>query len=162
VNVAKPGLRFTATIGIIGINPHVIVPDEIVQALLAAAGKKALPVPVAAVINKTGYTANVVRYAGAPRLYLHGVVRKEAGVDVGDSVTVALAYDPKPRVRPAPPELLAALADNPEAKAAWEALAPSHRKEYVAYLDHLKSKEALARNVERTIAMLLSKRKPFR
>lgn len=154
--------HFTATIGIIGINPYVIVPDEIVAALLAAAGKKALPVPVAAKVNKTPYTANVVRYAGAPRLYLHGEVRKAAGVDVGDVVTVALAYDAKPRVRPAPPELLAALEENPEAKAAWEKLAPSHRKEYVAYLDHLKSPEALARNVERTIAMLLSGRKPYR
>jgi hypothetical protein len=159
--VARP-LRFTATIGIIGINPHVIVPDEVADALLKAAGKKALPVPVAARINDTAYTANVVRYAGAPRLYLHGVVRKEAGVDVGDSVKVVLAYDPKPRVRPAPPALLAALAENPEAKAAWDKLAPSHRKEYVAYLDHLKSEEAMARNVERTIAMLLSGRKPYR
>ena len=160
--MARPPQRFTATIAIIGINPHVIVPDEIVGALLAAAGKKALPVPVAAKIDDTPYTANVVRYAGAPRLYLHGVVRKAAGVDVGDSVTVTLAYDPRPRVRPVPPELLAALDENAAAKAAWEKLAPSHRKEYVAYLDHLKSREALARNIEKTIAMLLSGRPPYR
>jgi hypothetical protein len=160
--VPRPALSFTATVEIIGINPHVIVPDKIVAALLAKAGKKALPVPVAARVNETAYTANVVRYAGAPRLYLHGAVRKEAGVEVGDTVRIALAYDAKPRLRPAPAELLAALEESPQAKARWEALAPSHRKEFVAYLDNLKSQEALARNVERTIAMLLSRRKPYR
>jgi hypothetical protein len=153
---------FTATIEIIGINPHVLVPDEVVTALLQAAGKNALPVPVTAKVNETGYAANVVRYAGAPRLYLHALVRKEAGVDIGDKVRIELLYDPRPRVRPVPPELLAALDRNPQAKARWDSLARSHRNEFLAYLNALKSKESLARNVDKTIAMLISGRIPPR
>jgi uncharacterized protein YdeI (YjbR/CyaY-like superfamily) len=43
------------------------------------------------------------------------------------------------------------LRDDPVAAATWDALAPSHRREYVAYIKEAKKDETRARRVQRTI-----------
>ncbi len=55
-----------------------------------------------------------------------------------------------------PPALTAALAKNARAKAAWAALAPSHRREHVGYINDAKKEETRAARVERTVASLLT------
>ena len=49
-----------------------------------------------------------------------------------------------------------ALEENPQAKAAWEALSPSRRREILSYLNFLKTPAALERNVQKTIAGLVA------
>jgi hypothetical protein len=80
-------------------------------------------------LNEAAFTATVVRYSGAWRLYLNGRMRKDAGVDVGDRVRVSLAYDPVPRLPPIPDELRAALVKDARAKAAWRLKPSSRRRE---------------------------------
>ena len=139
------------------INPCVMVPAKIVAALKAESGKNQ-SIPVRASLQGRPFKANLVRYRGAWRLYLNGVIRKAAGVDVGDRAKVTLAYDAVPRKTPMPPAFAKALAANRKAKAAFTALAPSRRKEILRYLGSLKREESLKRNVERAVRHLTGKK----
>ncbi|MBI5536816.1 MAG: YdeI/OmpD-associated family protein [Deltaproteobacteria bacterium] len=56
----------------------------------------------------------------------------------------------------APAELHALLRTNAIARAAWESLAPSHRREYVKWIDEAKKLETRASRLEKTIAMLVA------
>lgn len=89
-------LTFTAVIGKVGINPFVDVPEAISTAL----GGRGY-VPVATTIDGHPFPANLVPLGGGRfRLFLHGAMRKAAGKDVGDRVTIGLARDPAPRTVP--------------------------------------------------------------
>jgi uncharacterized protein YdeI (YjbR/CyaY-like superfamily) len=57
-----------------------------------------------------------------------------------------------------PAKFAYALSKNKKAKKAFEKLAPSHRKEILLYLNHLKTEESLHHNIERAIRQLLGKR----
>jgi hypothetical protein len=88
------------------------------------------------------------------RLYLHGIMRKMIGKDTGDKIKVVLELDSKPRVEPMNPGLARALRKDSKAKKVFEGLSPSHQKELKRYLNHLKSQEALQRNVDKVMAYL--------
>jgi len=60
---------------------------------------------------------------------------------------------PKPVL--VPPELSKALAKKKKALAAFEAMSPSHRREYCEWIDEAKRPETKATRVEKTIALLL-------
>jgi len=85
-------------------------------------------------------------------------MRKKTGTGVGDEIALSLEYDDRPHDLPVPPLLQAALNANPEARDAYEGLTPSHRNEFLAYLNYLKTPEALERNVRKVIAALLKKK----
>jgi len=57
-----------------------------------------------------------------------------------------------------PPALAKALAADRKAKAAFDALSPSRRKELLRYLGNLKREESLTRNVRRTLRHLTGKK----
>lgn len=155
--------RFTAKITTVQgslqstINPCVDVPERMVLAFKAESGKNQ-SIPVKASLQGKPFKVNLVKYRGAWRLYLNGLIRKAAGVDVGDRVTVTLAFDPAPRKTPVPPAFAKALAGNPRAKAAFAALAPSRQKELLRYLGSLKQKASLDRNIQRMLRHLMGKK----
>ena len=139
------------------INPCVVVPERVVAALRAESGKNQ-SIPVQATLQGKPFKANVMRYRGAWRLYLNGITRKAAGVDVGDRAKLTLLFDPEPRIPPVPPAFTRALKGNPRAKARFDALSPSRRKELVRYLGSLKQQESLKRNIERMLRYLTGRR----
>lgn len=143
--------RFAAVIGKVGINPCVDVPAH-VSAALGRSGY----VPVRVKLNGHPFRAGLVSLGrGRHRLFVNGQMRKAAGVDVGDEVDVELDYDPEPRRRAVPPQLTTTLEADPEAHAAWGALAPSRRNEMLDYLDSLKRPETVERAVARIMKSLL-------
>ena len=143
--------RFTATIFKVGINPCVDVPAGVSTAL----GKKGY-IPVRVQLNGYSFRAGLVSLGqGRHRLYINGVMRKQAGVDLGDQINVTLDYDPASRKDPVPRSLSRALQASPKAKLAWENLTPSRRKEILRYLNNLKGPDSLARNVRRVIRQLV-------
>ena len=149
---------FNAKVIKLGINPCVDVPVAVVQNLLKDANKTSGPVQVKASVNRTPFEANVVKYGGAWRLYLNTQVRLDANVEVGDSVKVAVAYDPKPRMPETPNALKNILNKNKQAKDAWRLQPRLRRKEILLYLNSLKTQEALIRNTEKVIRLLLEKK----
>jgi hypothetical protein len=150
---------FSAKVRIIGINPYVQVPKAVLQKLFDEAGRDRGPIPVCGTLNGKKFQQTLVRFQGAWRLYLNTPMRRDAGIDVGDQAVVELGFDPKPRTLPIHPHFALALEKNKAAKAAFERLAPSRRKEILRYLGFMKTEISLRRNIA-IIVDYLSGRKP--
>ncbi len=81
---------FKAIIFKIGINPYVLLPSSVLQWLFAQADKDKGPIAVHLTINKSSFAQTLVLYAGEWRLYLNMPMRKAAGKDVGDEITISI------------------------------------------------------------------------
>lgn len=139
--------QFSAAIYKIDINFAVDVPLKV-----SLAFEKRGNIPVAGTVNGLPLKATFVPVGeGRHRLFLNGETRKALNVGEGDTVEVSISLDTEPRIRPMPPEFQEALNKNNEAKDAWEKLSPSHQKEILSYLNHLKGPESLKRNVDKAI-----------
>lgn len=156
-----PVLRFPATIRIRGINPYVPVGRA-----RAAALKPGWRGPMPVRVRVDGAPSRPWRINMMPDgrggfyLYLRGDVRAAAGAGVGDRVDVEVSFDAAYRGGPAHPMpawFRAALARAPRARAAWDALPPSRKKEVLRYFAGLKSPEARARNLARAMRALSGK-----
>ncbi|HTR81517.1 MAG TPA: YdeI/OmpD-associated family protein [Bacteroidota bacterium] len=142
--------RFAAVIKKIGINPYVDQPLRISKAI----GKRGY-IPAKGTLNGKVFLATLVPIGGGKhRLFINGVMRKSAGVDVGDRIDVALKVDAKPRVVPMPKDLAGSLKKNKAAAIAWKKLTPSRQKEILRYLNFAKHPETLERNIRKVVAML--------
>jgi len=73
----------------------------------------------------------------------------------GDTVKLSVALDTRPRNATVPKELKIALAKSSKAKAAFDGLAPSHRKAYVDWIEEVKRPETRERRVGETVARLV-------
>jgi hypothetical protein len=142
--------RFTARIGIAGINPFVSVPEDIRRALGGTGN-----IPVKGTVNGFSFRSTLVPVRKGPyRLYVNMDMRKGSGADTGDTVEIILGPDTMPRHEPIPGLLEQALELHPGARAAWNALVPSRRRAILRYLNSLKGRDALGRNVEKVIQVL--------
>jgi uncharacterized protein YdeI (YjbR/CyaY-like superfamily) len=81
-------------------------------------------------------------------------VRQGAGVAAGDQVDVILELDAAPREVEMPPALAAALAQDAQARAAFEKLAFTHRKEYARWVAEAKREETRERRVQQALEMI--------
>jgi hypothetical protein len=97
-------------------------------------------------------------YGGVAYVGLNKEVRAVVGVDAGDRLRVAIELDPEPRTVTVPDDLQAALADDRDARVAFEKLSYTHRREYVAWIDEAKRSETRARRVAGTIEGVLAGR----
>ena len=148
---------FTAEIFIIGINPYVFVPDDILQYLFKKAGKEKGHIPVRLIINKQKFIQHLVKYAGEWRLYLNLPMRKAAGKDVGDIINIKIDFDATKRITPMHSKFESALNKNKKAKDRFNSLSPSLQKEILRYINNLKTEASVNRNIERAINFLLEK-----
>src|ERR1700761_1716395 len=96
---------------------------------VAAVGEGAKRFPVVATVNGYTWRTSVSRMKGEFLLGLNREVREGAGVQAGDQVQVAVELDTAPREVEVLEALATALAANPDAGAAFERLAFTHRKE---------------------------------
>jgi hypothetical protein len=133
-----------------GVNLYVAVPKRVT----AHFGRRDY-VPVTATLAGKAFPQTLVP-AGEGRhiLYVNVPMQRHAKAALGDRVTVTLAADRKPRMPAMHPALAAALKARPGAKAAFDALRPSRRKDVLRYLHNLKSEAAVERNVKRFVAGL--------
>lgn len=146
--------RFSTTLEIIGINPFVFVPDEILQAIFQAAGREKSPVPVRGTVNGKPFLQTLVKFDGAWRLYINLLMLKNSPRRIGERLEIELEFDPEKREIEPPPLFLEALDKNPMAKNAFEKLPPSRRLEIIRYLARLKNESVLLKNIERAIGFL--------
>lgn len=149
--------NFSAKIEIIGINPFVFLPEEVLQLLLEQAGAHKGKVPIRGTINGLPYQQTLVKYAGAWRLYINMVMLKDSPRRIGETVEISIEYDDSDRSIPMHPKLQQALDENPTALEKFESLPPSRRMEIMRYIHRLKSEESVAKNVARAIGFLLEK-----
>ena len=96
---------------------------------------------------------------GRHRLFLNSAVRSAIGKDAGDSVEIRIHLDRRDRAPDTPPDLRAALAEG-GASAAWEALAPSSRKECLVWLDDAKRDQTRAARIGRIVQAAIEEGTP--
>ena len=114
--------------------------------------------PVVAHVNGVEYRSRLAVYGGQSYLGLRKDLLKRLGVGAGDVVDVELVEDDQERVVVEPPELTAALAENPAAKAAYDQLPFTHRNEYARWIDEGKKPETRADRLAKTIKRLTEPR----
>lgn len=117
-------------------------------------------VNVKVTIHGTTIDTSLTPMGGKHVLAFSGPLAKKAGIAVGDRVKVTIAKDDAPRTVETPPALAKALAKNAKAKAAWDKLAPSHKKEHARAIDEAKKDETRTKRIEKTIEMLVTKGRP--
>ncbi len=83
---------------------------------------------------------------------LSKAARAELGVEIGDEVEALIELATAPREVEVPDDLAAALAAAPGAREAFDALAPSHRKEHVRAVLEAKKPETRERRVAACVA----------
>jgi hypothetical protein len=121
---------------------------------VATVGEGAKRFPVRATINGFTWRTTVTRMRGEFLLGLNREVRESAGVQAGDSVEVALELDSEPPEVEIPQALARALSADPDAQAAFERLAFTHRKEYARWVAEAKREETRDRRLARALDML--------
>jgi Bacteriocin-protection, YdeI or OmpD-Associated/Domain of unknown function (DUF1905) len=128
----------------------VVLDDE--QVAQVGEGRKAFP--VRATINGYTWGGRVSRMGGEFLLGLNREVRTGAGVEAGDEVTVTIALDEAPREVDVPAALAQALEGDATAKATFDALAFTHRKEFARWIAEAKKDETRERRVAQALQML--------
>ena len=151
----KSTYRFKAVIEIIGINPYVLVPNDILDKIFTQAGKSKGHIPIRGTVNGVPYKQTLLRYSGLWRLYINTTMLKDSPKRIGETIELTIEYDPSDRTIPVHPKLVAALEQNKEAKAVFDGLSPSLKKEIIRYISFLKTEQSVDKNVMRAIDFLL-------
>jgi hypothetical protein len=130
----------------------VLVPKEV------AANFSSKRPPVVAHVDGVEYRSRLAVYGGRSYLGLRKDLLRQIGRQAGDVVEISLVEDhserPAPADVPEPPELLAVLAEDPAVRAAYEALPPSHRREYAKWIGETKQAETRAERVAKMVRRL--------
>lgn len=124
-------------------------PEKIVTAL--DGGKRP---PVTVTINGHTWKTRVAIMRGRHLIGLSNANRKAAGVEIGDKITVEIELDLEPRVAAIPSDLAKALRADPLARASFEELSDSKRREHVRVIESAKKPETRSRRIEKTITTL--------
>ncbi|MBL7921374.1 MAG: YdeI/OmpD-associated family protein [Bacteroidia bacterium] len=150
---------FKAKIDIIGINPFVLLPEKVLNAVFKQAQKDKGPIPVKGKINGHNFIQTLVKYKGEWRLYINGPMLKASDKTVGNSVNIGIEFDPEERKIIFHPKLKAAIDKNKKAKIVFNSLAPSLQKEIIRYIANLKTEETIEKNIKLAVQFLLGKQR---
>ena len=143
-------LRMTTTLQARGPAAAVVLDDDQVEQI----GEGAKRFPVQATVNGYTWRTTVMRMGGEFMVGLNKAVREAASAQAGDLVEVAIDLDTAPREVDVPEPLANALAKDPAAKAAFDALSFTNRKEYARAVAEAKRPETRDRRVAQTIEKL--------
>jgi hypothetical protein len=127
------------------------------KAVAATLGLKGMP-KINAVIAGTPYRGSLMPMGDGT--YCLGVlksIQEAAGVGSGDSITIDIELDIEPRIVAMPIDLAQVLDGDPTAKAAWEALSYTEKKEMAGSLYGAKRRETRERRLAQALETL---RKP--
>jgi hypothetical protein len=127
------------------------VPDEVVESL--GAGKRP---PVRVTINQHTYRSTIAVVGGVYMVGVSAENRASAGVAAGDEVDVDIELDTEPRVLTVPPDFLAALEAEAQAKAFFDGLSYSRRQRFVLQIEGAKTEETRQRRIAKSLVDLLA------
>ena len=115
--------------------------------------------PIRVTINGYTYRSTVCVYDGKYFIPVRMSIQKAAGIKPEDIVSVTIAADTDVREVEPPPELQAALARNKAAKARWEKLSYTTKKEHAVALLEAKKHETRERRLQKILKDLSEKTK---
>jgi len=143
-------MKFRATVELGGKTATGIeVPDDVVAAL----GSGHRP-PVTVTIGGHTYRTTVARMGGRFLIGLSAENRTAAGVAAGDQIDVEIEPDAEPRQVEVPADLAEALAHDHTARANFDGLSYTHRKEWVRWIEEAKKAETRATRLAKTVESL--------
>ena len=116
-------------------------------------------VPVRGTINGYPFRSSLSPYGGRHLMPVNKALRAGAGVDAGDMVEVVMERDEEERTVEAPPLLRKALGKNKTAKANWEKLSFTHKKEMALAIVGAKQEETRARRLTKVVEILKAGKK---
>jgi hypothetical protein len=125
------------------------VPDDVVAAL--GSGKR--PAVLVTVGGHT-YRTTVAPMGGRFFVPLNADNRTAAGVAAGDDVDVDIELDDAPREVAVPSDLAAALGEDDTARAFFDGLSHTNRKEWVRWIEEAKKVETRETRIAKAVASL--------
>jgi hypothetical protein len=126
-----------------------VVPQEVVDSL--GSGKRPR---VTITINGHSWNSRVAIMRGRNLIGLSNANRQAAGVGIGDEVEVDVELNTEPAVITEPDDFTRALDADPAARAAYDRLSYSHKREHVLAIDSAKKPETRLRRIEKALTML--------
>ncbi|WP_454227435.1 YdeI/OmpD-associated family protein [Propioniciclava flava] len=144
-----PALQFTTTIEPFGPAAAILLTEE-----QAAALSSAKTPPVVVTVGDASARLRVTRMGGAVCIGLSKASRAALGVAIGDEVEVTVALDEAERTVELPPLLAEALASDDAARAAFEALSFTRRKELARGIAEAKQEATRRRRLDAALAEL--------
>ncbi len=147
----KPSYTFDVKVADEGENFLVKLPFDVREVF----GQARPPV----VIDVAGYRfrSTIAVYGGEYFIGIRRSHREAAGLEPRKKITITVTLDDQPRVVEPPADLAAVLKKSTAARAAWDALSYTHKREHANALADAKKPETRARRLEKTIEMLLAK-----
>jgi Domain of unknown function (DUF1905) len=103
--------KFKAEIQIIGINPYVLLPEEVLTDIFMQAGKNKGNIPIEGTINEKTYKQTLVKFNGIWQLYINTTMLKNSPKRIGEIVEIVVQFDPLKRIIPPHPKFVKALKD---------------------------------------------------
>jgi Bacteriocin-protection, YdeI or OmpD-Associated/Domain of unknown function (DUF1905) len=143
-------MKFRATLELHGKTATGIdVPPEVVEGL--GSGKRP-----AVNVTLGGYTyrSTVAPMGGRFLLPVAAEVRAAAGVAAGDTLDVEVTLDTEPRTVEVPADFAAALAGDPVAQKAFDALSYSNQRGIVQSIEGAKTEETRQRRIDKSLTTL--------
>lgn len=154
-------LKFNSDIKIIGINPYVFLPENVLLEIFKQSKKDKGHIPVCGTVNGQKFRQTLVKYKGEWRLYIYTTMLKDSPRRIGEEIIIEISYDPESRVIDMPISLQDALKADLYAKTIFDKLSPSKKSEIIKYLVRLKTNESRERNIQRIINYLHGKESFF-
>ncbi len=143
-------MKFRATVELRGKTATGIeVPEDVVAAL----GQGSRP-PVTVTVGGHSDRTTIARMGGRFLVPLSAENRTAAGVAAGDEVDVDIEPDTAPREVAVPADLTEALARDDTARAAFDRLSYTHRKEWVRWVEEAKKADTRATRLAKTVEAL--------
>jgi bifunctional DNA-binding transcriptional regulator/antitoxin component of YhaV-PrlF toxin-antitoxin module len=149
--MANPKLKFTVKIdgreaeAVAAITPPVNIPEVF--------GTRAR-IPVRGTINGYPFRSSLMPYGGIHMMPVNKTLREGAGIKPGDHVEVVMERDEEERTVDAPPLLQKELAKNKTARANWEKLSFTHKKEMAQSILGAKQEETRIRRLAKIMDVL--------
>lgn len=119
-------------------------------------------VPVRGTLNGAPFRAAIFKMGGEHFMVVNRHLRAASGVKGGETVPFTVERDDEPRVIEPPADFARALKGNKDARATWDTLSFTHKREHVEHVEEAKKPETRQRRIEKSIASLAAGRKEAR
>ena len=119
-------------------------------------------VPVRGTLNGAPFRGSLFPMGGCHFMVVNRHLRAAAGVRGGETVPVVMERDDEPRTIEPPADFARALRGNKEARATWDKLSYTHRREHVEHIEEAKKPETRQRRIEKSIELLAAGKKEAR
>lgn len=146
-----PSVSFSTTLSSFGNNTGIEVPPALIEQL--GAGQRP---PVLVDVNGYQYRSTVGVMKGKHLVGVSSAIRKETGLQGGDTIDVTLTLATAPREVDVPPDFAAALAGAAGAAEFFASLSNSLQRYHVDSVNGAKSDETRQRRIEKSVALFVA------